>query len=315
MKQAEDFFRYSRERHNVYLQRRDGMPHPWTEDPVMNRVGFTNIFRELDRVTIWFRQNIRDRLRHDHFVVPATAIFRWFNRIETGEAIAPMLRAGYWDSTEARSLILDRLPKGPWVTGSYMVHSPYGVDKLTGMLQYCDNLMQWWEGSGRYTTSGLLRFFANSINAKPMLNMRNAHAALCALDGLAGFTAYEVVTDLRYTCGVDPTDRLTWAHAGPGATRGGSRVAFGEPHLWSQGNEGHQECLRKLMRDLLRMSQSDQYWPQGDPDWPAWEMREVEHTLCEFDKYERVRREQGQAKRVFRPGRAGPLLDAKLGGL
>jgi hypothetical protein len=27
-------------------------------------------------------------------------------------------------------------------------------------------------------------------------------------------------------------------------------------------------------------------WDAGA--WPIWEMREVEHTLCEFDKYMRV---------------------------
>lgn len=309
-----DFFRYSRERHNVYLKRRDGEPAPWTDDPVINRTGFTNIFRELDRVTIWFRQNIRDPLRHDHFVVPATAIFRWFNRIETGEAIAPMLREKRWDSREAKALILKRLPKGPWVTGSYMVHSPYGCDKLTGMLQYCDELMEWWE-NGTNDIKGLLRFFSNSINPVPLLNMKQAHSLLCARNGLAGFTAYEVVTDLRFTCGVNPTDRLTWAHAGPGATRGGSRVLYGEPDRLNQGNADHQLVLQDLMRKLLEFSKQTEYWPQGDPDWPKWEMREVEHTLCEFDKYERVRREQGQAKRVFRPHLAGALLDAGLGGL
>jgi hypothetical protein len=30
-------------------------------------------------------------------------------------------------------------------------------------------------------------------------------------------------------------------------------------------------------------------------------MREVEHTLCEFDKYERVRLGQGRSKRRYRP--------------
>lgn len=315
MRHADDFFRYSRERHNVYLLRRRGDPAPWTEDAVMQRVGFTNIYRELDRVTVWFRQNIRDHLRHSHFVVPATAIFRWFNRIETGEAIAPMLREGRWDGAEARELILGRLPRGPWVTGSYMVHSPYGVDKLTGMLQYCEELMRWWVEPDAGKPSGQLQFFSNSINPVPLMNMEAAHRVLCRLNGLAGFTAYEVITDLRYTCGVNPTDRRAWAHAGPGATRGGSRVLYGEPDQLSQGNPHHQEQLRTLMRDLLRMSRDPQHWPQHDPDWPEWEMREVEHTLCEWDKYERVRREQGQAKRRFYPERAGPLPDPGLGGL
>lgn len=315
MRQADDFFRYSRERHNVYLLRRNGETAPWTDDPVMNCTSFTNIFRELDRVTIWFRQNIRDPLKHDHFVVPATLIFRWFNRIETGEVIAPMLREKRWDREEAEALIRKAIPRGPWVTGAYMVCSGFSNgDKLTGMLNFIDAMMAWWYG-GSGPGIGMLKFFQNSINPRPMMKMQEAHKALVPLAGLGGFTAYEVVTDLRYTCGVLKDDRNAWAHAGPGATRGGSRVMHGEPWHWSQGNRAHQAELVELMQTLLKMSRKVEWWPQNDPDWPAWEMREVEHTLCEFDKYERVRREQGRAKKVFKPLLAGALLDAGLGGL
>lgn len=308
MKHADDFFRYSRERHNVYLLRSRGAPPPWTDDPVISTCSFTNIFRELDRVTIWFRQNIRDPLRGQPDVVPATAVFRWFNRITTGEVIAPYLVGKRWSSELVKRDVLAALPKGPWVTGSYMVHSPYGCDKLTGMLEYCDKFFGWWDAHGE-------ELFFN--DGKPLLNMEEAHRLLLPHDGFAGFTAYEVITDLRYAGALRPVDRMTWAHAGPGATRGGSRVLFGEPDLLSQGNRDHQAQLRELMRGLLIKSRKPQYWPQDDPDWPRWEMREVEHTLCEWDKYERVRRQQGRAKRTFRPAEATlrPLPDAGLGGL
>lgn len=316
MRQADDFFRYSRERHNVYLLRRMGEPAPWTDDPTLCSTGFTNIFRELDRVTIWFRQNIRDRLARTRDVVPWTTYFRWFNRITTGEVLERYLNVcdlgtAPWDRETVEAMIRDTIPGGPWVTGAYMVCS--GVsrhgDKLSGILNLCDQFSDWWNETGQY------EWFDG--DDRPQLDMEGAHQLLVPRMGLGGFTAYEVVTDLRYTCAIDPRDRMRWAHAGPGATRGGSRVLFGEPDRLSQGNRAHQEQLRELMRDLLRMSQSGIYWPQNDPDWPAWEMREVEHTLCEFDKYERVRREQGRAKKVFRPTEAQgrPLLDARLGGL
>jgi hypothetical protein len=313
MKQADDFFRYSRERHNVYLQRRNGDPAPWTEDPVMNCTSFTNIFRELDRVTIWFRQNIRDRLSNTRHIVPWTTYFRWFNRITTGEVLVRYLNVqdpgcAPFDRSLLEEMIRDEIPKGPWVTGAYMVCSGFGNgDKLTGMLNFCQLFDDWWSTTGQYE-------FYNDLN-EPQLTMQEAHKLLVPRMGLSGFTAYEVVTDLRYTGAIDPRDRNKWAHAGPGATRGGSRVEFGEPYLWSQGNRQHQACLVELMQELLRMSRKVEWWPQNDPDWPRWEMRDVEHTLCEFDKYERVRREQGRAKKVFKPSLAGPLLDAKLGGL
>lgn len=313
MKQADDFFRYSRERHNIYLQRRDGVPAPWTEDTTLQTTGFTNIYRELDRVTCWFRQNLRDRLKGKREVVVWTAVFRWFNRISTGEALLRhfhQMGGEPFDAELAEKIIREELPKGPWVTGAYMMCSGFNNgDKLSGTLDMCQKFADWWQETGQY------EFFDDK--ERPRLTMQEAHKLLVPRYGLGGFTAYEIVTDLRYAGAVDISDRMTWAHAGPGATRGGSRVLYGEPHHLSQSNRTHQQQLTELMRELLRMSQHQTWWPQNDPDWPAWELREVEHTLCEFDKYERVRREQGPAKKVFRADTAHlrPLPDQRLGGL
>lgn len=308
----EAFFKFARERHLIFLARSAGLPGPWTQDETLRTVRFTNVFRELDRTTIWFRQNIRDPLRAEPWVVPATIIFRWFNRIETGRVIAPELvkmpqaplcfvldPALYCSHLE--HLIREAIPKGPWVTGSYMVCSGHGkgLDKLQGMLRYCQLMLQWWLERGE-------AFFTR----RPQLEQ--AHAELIKLEGLAGFTAYEVVTDLRWTTAVNPLDRLSWAHAGPGATRGGSRVLHREPDRLSQDSFVDQETLRQLMRKLLKMSRDERYWPQGHPDWPTWELREVEHTLCEFDKWSRVSRCQGRAKRVFKWENAQPLLPSGL---
>lgn len=309
------FFAFARERHAMYLKRSAGLPGPWTADLTLQSVRFTNIFRELDRTTIWLRRNIRDPLRADPWVVPAVIIARWFNRIETLEVMAPYLTSP-WLGREigdydlllkcVEKSVRKAIPHGPWVTGSYMVCSRQAgrgrtkLDKLSGLLSYSRDMLEWWDREGR-------AFFRR----KPSLQA--AHAELVRLDGLAGFTAYEVVTDLRWTEAVNPHDRFEWAYAGPGATRGGSRVLHKEPDRLSESAWRDQETLRQLMVRLLKMSRDPRYWPQGHPDWPVWELREVEHTLCEYDKYERVRREQGQPKRRYDWTRAEPLPHSGLG--
>lgn len=52
---AADFFAFARERHATYLRRQSGAPEPWTDDPILRKFRFTNVFRELDRTTVWFR--------------------------------------------------------------------------------------------------------------------------------------------------------------------------------------------------------------------------------------------------------------------
>ena len=50
------------------------------------------------------------------------------------------------------------------------------------------------------------------------------------------------------------------------------------------------------MQELLSYSQDDNYWPQ---EWDHWEMREVEHWLCEYAKWVRIMRFGGRGKRGY----------------
>jgi hypothetical protein len=129
---------------------------------------------------------------------------------------------------------------------------------------------------------------------------------------LGSFHSYEIACDLRYTALLENApDRCTWGNPGPGARRGLNRV-HGRPLKEAQTTS---KCIAE-MRELLEMSRDPNYWPQLDKskkyfmlrsidmskelpqkprgrvdggEWPAWELREVEHTLCEFDKYSRVK--------------------------
>lgn len=83
----DEFFRTARERHRIYLRRQEGRRRPWTRDEIMHTYKFTNVFRELDRTTVWLRKNAREEMRSRPEVLLAVVLFRWFNRTTTGEAI------------------------------------------------------------------------------------------------------------------------------------------------------------------------------------------------------------------------------------
>ena len=101
--QPEPFFAFARARHQIYLRRKNGQPPPWTDDPILQRYRFTNVFRELDATTVWFRQHLRDPLKNLVEVLPATVVFRWFNRISTGEII--MQQQNYLHPNKLRKAI------------------------------------------------------------------------------------------------------------------------------------------------------------------------------------------------------------------
>ncbi len=244
-------------------------------------------------------------MRADFNVLLATVVFRMFNRIPTGEAIfkqpylGPGCYATAWDffvddnDTERlkQSIVNYVGPKGPYVTGSYIIQSPKGYKKLDGVLKIIEMFI-----------NGQLKNERKSEGWKPvaeeMLNnpysLEDTSNWLMNFLFIGHFTAYEIVSDLRHTdllC--KAPDIMTWANAGPGATRG-LNVLHGRP-LGSY--KKHQ--MVEEMQELLELSRKTRHWPQtGDNGdipmsslkrWPAWEMREVEHWLCEYFKYWRMK--------------------------
>lgn len=287
MKHLNDFFAYAIARQEILLRRRAGEPRPWTDDPVLRAFRFCNVYREDDRVTVWFRENVREPLRNSRHVLMATVACRWFNFIPSMEALRPMLLEGRWDLEEARRLLCEvRTAHGQVVTGAFVVHSPNGrgLDKVDGLTWCIDRV--WRE-----------RYMLQSKIAGGF-SLQHAHKALLDLkvDSLGKFMAYEIVTDLRHTYllhGVQ--DICSWASAGPGAARGLAWVERGNlDQVEGYGGEAAQARMNAQMRAILEASR--ELWPARLG--PPWEMREVEHTLCEFDKYRRAQSGQ-RLKRKF----------------
>jgi len=266
VKKTEDrvkqFFKFARERYYIFLLKEGGAKPPYTRDKVLQQYRFCNIFREDDVTTRWFAKHVRDKVSKKAYCLEAVAGFRWFNRISTGEIIKDVLVKQGWNS----GVIHDRLENvKPLVTGAYMIRSPYGMNKLKGICQSMDGMV------------------AMKIDVAGM-NLQEAWTAVKEAPCLGFFTAYEVVTDLRHTDLLNPTDRMTWCAAGPGASRGIGWIVNNDPDFTNYSSPKGQEKLLGPMRELLDYAGDEKYWPA---DWPAWEMREVEHTLCEYDKWRR----------------------------
>tara|TARA_R110002167_G_C12707228_1_gene655144 strand:- start:36867 stop:37727 length:861 start_codon:yes stop_codon:yes gene_type:complete len=274
MQEANQFFEFVNLREHIRIAKENGAPQfMWTQDPILQEFRFCNVFREDDRTTRYFRDTVREPLRNEGAMVfAATVGWRWFNRIETCGSAKWWTLVG-WDREMAERDFRPIQASGlPVVTGAYVIKTPNGVDKLTGILDSMEPIAEYAHG---------MRFM---LNAPMHSTLEAAHEWLMQFPYLGRFMAYEVVTDLRHTCLLEnATDIMTWANAGPGAIRGLGWVLEGNPDLMSYGPKKSQEAACELMRCLL--AQSLDKW--DFPDRP-WEMREVEHCLCEYDKYRRA---------------------------
>lgn len=304
--QIERFFATARERQNIYLKKEAGQERPWTEDEIFQKYKFTNVFREQDRNTVWLRQNVREKLSPAYLLL-ATIIFRWFNRITTAEAIftTPGKWGGslfdhFYENGDAEYLeknVRSLLPKGsPIVTGAYFITSPTGYDKLEGMCRVIGNFYHS-EGypipDSQFTDLINWKQMTKILMSNSSLGLEQVWAWLKKFPYQGPFHAHEVVTDLRFTDLLkDASDINTWSNPGPGCQRGLARMAGRDYKKKIPVKDALEE-----MKHLLELSKEARYWP---PEWQPWELHQVEMWACEHDKAERVRLGEGRPRSIYK---------------
>ena len=279
---VERFFGWINERHAIYQRRAGGNPPPWTDDPILSVYKFTNPFRENDRVTVWMRENWtrpHDNRPHGEIIFNC-CLFRMVGTTEFADAHGWVSN---WNPIFTKSLILDRLSKKQRTfTGAYIITNQ-GLKCSKAEVVVDHFLSPIWKDQGKLAE---VSRETNSLQA--------LHEAMASYRGWGGggFMSYEVVSDLLHTPVLaQAQDRLTWANAGPGAIRGLNRI-----HGRDLKKGMNQPQANNEMRDLLVSAGKyiGSHIKVTDMD-----MRVIEHSLCEWDKYERVRLGQGKPRSKF----------------
>ena len=286
---VERFFYWINERHAIYQKRVIGLPRSeWTNDPILQEYKFTNPFRENDRVTMWMRNNWTkpNDNKNWHEIIFNCCLFRMVGTVEFAEEHSWVTTSSIngWDSERTKSIIKNRIAEGKRTfTGAYIITNQ-GL-KLPKADVVVDHFLK-----PIYKYAGEIASTANMSNS-----LKATHKKLSEHRGWGGggFMSYEVITDLNYTPVLrDAVDKFTWANAGPGAKRGLNRI-------WDNllTKSMNQQVANEGMQELLEMSKGGlvgEHVPVEKID-----MRTIEHSLCEWDKYERVRLGQGRPRSKF----------------
>lgn len=289
------FWYWINERDRIYWRKGDGQANnfPWTQDPILQTYRFCNVYRELDRVTIAFKEQIRRPYEDNPNLWFMYTIARQFNWPPTIQALIDegLWPTKTWDGKKAGKY-LDKLSKQGMqqYNGAYMTTGsgvPEGWSKARFM---CEILFEkvWQE--------------RKEMSAICQTSIEYCTKAFTQFNGFGLFLGYEVATDLRHCEGwLDKApDIFTWANTGPGAKRGLNRL-HGRP---LEQSIKEQQALEE-MRYLLSMAPL--YLDKGfignvDKSKPLFEMRDVEHCLCETDKYLRAKTGEGRPKALYKPG-------------
>lgn len=285
-----DFLYWMTERHKIYLKKEAGEPWPWTKDPILQEYKFTNPFRENDKVTVWLKDNWRDPYADHPKLWFAMAVARQICHPDTLKELEPLVFAKGWNARRAAKIMDDRKAAGKQVyTGAYMIRAE--SDPRKEWYTWSKNLYMTEIVLGRVWKARKDLSWDGVMGCPTLEEMTDW---FCEFHGWGGFMAYEVVTDLRHTHYLDrASDIFTWANVGPGARRGIHRLLFATERGENPDHikVDYQEVMRTLMVKAQKKFKDK-----------IVEMRDIEHSLCEFDKYTRVKNGEGRPRSKYNYG-------------
>ena len=267
------FWKWINDRHMIYLNKEvEKLPFPWIDDPIFQEYKFTNAFRELDRGTL----ALRNLLRYTNSAEDLAFNIIWyrsFNRYEHAKDIGVCWGPFRMDQLSYKLKRKDT--RGHKIfTSAHMTVGKAGVRKIDYALECIAKID---EG---------IRFIVDVCRLQKSLS--SVFDIIKEYNFYGPFIAYEIVTDFRWYPQLlaDADDIMTWANIGPGCARGLRRL--GLPVQLSS------------LEYLLAKAHHDKSVLGAHVPIDKIEMREIEHSLCEFDKYERVRTGVGQPRERYR---------------
>jgi hypothetical protein len=273
--------------------------HKLTLDPILSDYRFCNVFRELDRVSIWIRKNIREPYADHPNLWIMLAIARTINWppalawvIQNGRS---GLYRGAWPeeefipsqlyaAMEAYKLLGNKL-----YTGAYMIRAESNTEApwfSWSKQRYVAEIVigRLWEDRDQFEAL-LARGFIEKVweqFQKPKYI------------GWGPFMAYQVCVDLRWTRYLrDASDINTWSALGPGSRRGLNRLNGRALDFPLSQRDGLTE-MRIIHAEQDRMRPS--YVPRID-------LSDIQNCLCETDKYLRVATGEGRPRAKYIRGR------------
>lgn len=112
------FWRFAIERMNVFYRKDSGAPYPWSQDEILKKNFFTNMYRELDKTTIWIHEWLNP-VKHDLSLLWLNILYaRFCGKPET------LMETGHLDfdlsKADKNIAIYEARPAGQKVTSAYL---------------------------------------------------------------------------------------------------------------------------------------------------------------------------------------------------
>lgn len=272
---------YVAERQAATNRRRQGLPRPWSSDPIIAEKFLCSVIRDDDRTcreAIGYLATISDATE----VFRLARCFRYLNWVPSW--IAAHQAGVLGDAKGLAALLRQREAAGEKYLGAqaFKINVKGGVWNIDRIADCVSRL---------YTS----QWIGKEPTARGMV-------AWLIERKFTPFLSYQIMQDIRWT-GHRYSDEDAWALVGPGATRGLLRYAgsYGGHRTWEERRFDNTKIAMQGVSMLREMKEAlDELLSLLRAAVPEINMFEVEHNLCEWDKYCRIA--TGESKgRKFEP--------------
>lgn len=284
--QISEFWQFVAERQNIWYKRNVlKLPAPWTDDPILARNHFTNIYRELDYGTQWYVRNIGDKIGNKYLteILWYTIVYRLLNSANT------FMELGYLptpDDVDYFIIDLQRLKDNGFPIFSTAYITLQTPIKRSRIGNFHEMLRSTFDFLFSYVLPLDLRGFCRDLTNIYGINWFNAYEVACDVLLLK---QYGIIDERKF-----PFEFNDWANVGPGALAG-CKLLFG---LSVEKDEAYEK-----MRWLLDRQEEGLAGLEWHPFYAGQplNLRHIEHSLCEYQKYWKLKNNVGKFQRIFSP--------------
>ncbi|KIK56165.1 hypothetical protein GYMLUDRAFT_248138 [Collybiopsis luxurians FD-317 M1] len=283
------FWRWCYERKAIDDRRRAGQPFPWTEDKILRKEFFCNTFRILDKTTQFIvREVIEKGDQSSTEIVFRVLLFDIFTKIDTWKWLVRELGIPTWKSYERETyfrVLAQRAKNHPLYTSAFQKPSPRWEyrESWRNHLLLLENMME-------VDLPGKLQ------NVK---GLDEAYAFIAEFPGMGPFNSFQLLLNLSYSPVINFSGK-DFVVPGIGCISGLSKM-FGS----SLDNITKSDPSFRLLVIRYMMETQDQHFRRlglkfsglGPQQLPM-ELADIEHAICEVDKYSRLAHPEIRGKRA-----------------
>jgi hypothetical protein len=295
------YFHFMEKRMDVFWSKYEGRKYPWTDDTILRKHKFTNVYRVCDRVSQYLIKNVicnAQQKYSDQDLFLRILIFKVFNRIDTWEYIEQKtggLCVKTFNADILSKLLADRIDSQPIFNSAYLMTGSHQSFK-----QYDSKHERWLRMIDKEFVKGSR--MSQILSSKSMKEIFDIFSS-CPFIG--GFLAYQYTIDLNYSDLID-YDENSFVKAGIGAIRGIKKC------FTDLGKHTYEDAIRYTYDNLDKYRERYGFNNFKNLFGREPTLIDLQNCFCETDKYLRVQMpelnlENTRIKQIYKP--SGPPIE------